>query len=49
MFLHTSMFVLLAIKFYIKKTEGYELVSDLNFTEVLFSLLRGLDRISGMW
>jgi len=49
MFLHTSMFALLVIKVCIKKTEGYELVSDLNFTEVLFSLLRGLDRISGMW
>jgi len=30
------MFILLTIKFCIKKTEGYELVSDLNFTELLF-------------
>jgi len=30
------MFILLVIKFYIKKTEGYEPVSDLNFTEILF-------------
>jgi len=36
MFLHTSMFILLAIKFCLKKTEGYESVGDLNFTELLF-------------
>jgi len=30
------MLILLVIKFSIKKTEGYESVSDLNFTELLF-------------
>jgi len=30
------MFILLATKFCVKKTEGYESVSDLNFTEFLF-------------
>jgi len=30
------MFILLVIKFCVKKTEGYESVSDLNFTELLF-------------
>jgi len=30
------MLILLVIKFCIKKTEGYESVSDLNFTELLF-------------
>jgi len=30
------MFILLVIKFRVKKTEGYESVSDLNFTELLF-------------
>jgi len=30
------MFILLIIKFYIKKTKGYEPASDLNFTELLF-------------
>jgi len=30
------MFILLAIKFCVKKTEGYEPTNDLNFTELLF-------------
>jgi len=36
MFLHASMFTLLVINFYVKKTEGYALVSALSFTEFLF-------------
>jgi len=36
MFLHASMFTLLTINFYVKKTEGYALISALNFTEFFF-------------
>jgi len=30
------MFILLAINFYVKKTEGYAPISDLDFTGLLF-------------